>query len=121
VWEGGGGLLGEAVRARLRRVATGVADGGQVVFERRGQKGLESFEIPAPAVDVPPMLLEMERVLQLLSKAEKALPDELKGFPLMPKGGALVADAFKNPEYVHFAVKGALAAFICYLIFSRTA
>src|SRR5215471_20321752 len=83
--------------------------------------GQESFEIAAHAVDVPPMLLEMERVLQLLSKAEKALPDELKGFPLMPKGGALVADAFKNPEYVHFAVKGALAAFICYLIFSLTA
>src|SRR5262249_25635154 len=48
-------------------------------------------------------------------------PEELKGFPLAPKGGAIVADAFKNPEYVQFAIKGALAVFICYLIFTLCA
>jgi multidrug resistance protein MdtO len=67
------------------------------------------------------MLLEMERVLHLLSKSEKDTPEELRGFPLAPKGGAVVADAFRNPDYVHFAIKGALAGFICYLIFTLSA
>ena len=66
------------------------------------------------------MLLEMERVLDLLPKARdpETMPEELKVFP---KGGAVVPDAFTNPAYIHFAIKGALAAFICYLIFTLTA
>ena len=69
------------------------------------------------------MLLEMERVLHLVSKAGACggLPDELRAFPTALKGGAVVADAFRNPAYVHFAIKGALAGFICYLIFTLTA
>ena len=30
-------------------------------------------------------------------------------------------DAFRNPDYIRFAVKGAIAGFICYLIFTLTA
>jgi multidrug resistance protein MdtO len=57
----------------------------------------------------------------LLSISEKVTPEELKAFPMAPKGGALVADAFTNPAYIHFAIKGALASFICYLIFTLSA
>src|SRR5258708_7335293 len=69
-----------------------------------------------------PLLAEMERVVQLLPQAYHAdkLPDELR-LPPVPKGGALAPDAFTNPEYIRFAVKGALAAFICYLIFTMFA
>src|SRR5215468_8509909 len=67
------------------------------------------------------MLLEMERVLDLLPRAreQESMPEELKVFP--KGGGAVVPDAFTNPAYIHFAIKGALAGFICYLIFTLTA
>jgi multidrug resistance protein MdtO len=116
-----GGLLDEALKTRLRQIAAAVAAWRQAVLERRWPKLRESFDTPAHIQDIPPMLLEIERVLHLLSKAENGLPEELKSFPLMPKGGAVVPDAFRNPEYVHFAVKGALAGLICYLIFTLTA
>ncbi len=72
--------------------------------------------------DLLPLLAEMERVVQLLPQAYHAdkLPDELR-LPPVPKGGALAPDAFTNPEYIRFAVKGALAGFICYLIFTMFA
>jgi multidrug resistance protein MdtO len=79
------------------------------------------MDVSAQVAGISPMLLEMERVLHLLSKSQEGTPEELKGFPMVPKGGAVVADAFKNPEYVHFAIKGALAGFICYLIFTLSA
>src|ERR1700722_13316442 len=69
-----------------------------------------------------PLVAEMERVVRLLPQAYQAdkLPEELK-LPPVGKGGAFAPDAFTNPEYIHFAVKGALAAFICYLIFTMFA
>jgi multidrug resistance protein MdtO len=74
-----------------------------------------------PGDEALPLLAEMERVVQLLPLAYRAdkLPEELKLPPA--RGGALAPDAFTNPEYVHFAVKGALAGFICYLIFTMFA
>ncbi|HTA29401.1 MAG TPA: FUSC family protein [Candidatus Cybelea sp.] len=80
--------------------------------EGSGDPGHEAF----------PLLAEMERVVQLLPQAYHAgkLPGEL-GLPSARKGGAFAPDAFTNPEYIHFAVKGALAAFICYLIFTMFA
>jgi multidrug resistance protein MdtO len=116
-------LDNEAIETRLRRIAGAAATWRQAVLERRWPKLEEPSDVPAPVPGAPPMLLELERALHLVSKAEATqdLPDELKAFPMAPKGGAVVADAFRNPEYVHFAIKGALAGFICYLIFTLTA
>ncbi len=78
----------------------------------------------APGHEALPLLAEMERVVQLVPQAYHAdkLPEELE-LPPVRKGGGMVSapDAFTNPEYIHFAVKGALAAFICYLIFTMFA
>jgi len=114
-------LPDDALATRLRRIAGAVAAWRQAILERRWPRFQEPVDVPSQSLGVPPMLLEMERVLHLLSEAEKGTPDELKGFPTVPKGGAVVADAFRNPEYVHFAIKGALAGFICYLIFTLSA
>jgi multidrug resistance protein MdtO len=122
----------EAIETRLRRVAEAAATWRQAVLERRWPQLQEPPPHPlgepqassaarAGSEGAPPMLLEMERVLHLVSKAKDGVPDELKAFPLAPKGGAIVADAFKNPAHIHFAIKGALAGFICYLIFTLSA
>jgi multidrug resistance protein MdtO len=114
-------LPNAAIEARLRRVAGAVATWRQAVLERRWPEHQEPLEAPVQVSGVPPMLLEMERVLQLVSKAKEGIPEELKAFPLAPKGGPIVPDAFSNPAYLRFAIKGALAGFICYLIFTLTA
>jgi len=115
-------LPDEALTPRLRRIAAEVEKWRQAVLENHWPK-LEQPGLPALVPGTAPMLTEMERVLDLVSKASatKELPDELKAFPMEPKGGAVVPDAFSNPAYVQFAVKGALAGFICYLIFTLTA
>jgi multidrug resistance protein MdtO len=109
----------DAIEARLRRVASAVATWRQALLERRWPH-LEPPDPRAQASGGPPMLLEMERVLDLVSKSPNAesLPAELK---VLPKSSPVVSDAFSNPAHIHFAIKGALAAFICYLIFTLTA
>lgn len=114
-------LPNEAIETRLRRVAGAVATWRQAVLERRWPELQEPLDVPVQLPGVPPMLLEMERVLHLVSKAKEGLPDELKSFPIAPKGGPIVPDAFRNPAYLQFALKGALAGFICYLVFTLTA
>jgi multidrug resistance protein MdtO len=113
----------EMMQIRLRRIAGAVTMWRQAVVQSRWPKLEEHSDPPASDLGARPALLEMERVLYLVAKVKDTedLPDELKSFPMPPKGGAIVADAFKNPAYIHFAIKGALAAFICYLIFTLTA
>jgi multidrug resistance protein MdtO len=114
-------LPDEAIAARLRQLAGALAVWRQAILERHWPRFPEPIDVPSQVAGIPPMLLEMERVLHLLSISEKVTPEELKAFPMAPKGGALVADAFTNPAYIHFAIKGALASFICYLIFTLSA
>ena len=70
--------------------------------------------------DALPPLAEMERAAELMpfTFPGQDLPEELKLASKQDKGGMLARDAFTNPEYIHFAIKGALASFICYLIFT---
>jgi multidrug resistance protein MdtO len=114
-------LPNATIETRLRRIAGAVARWRQAVLERRWPQLQEALDAPVQVPGVPPMLLEMERVLQLVSRAKEGTPDELKAFPMAPKGGPVVPDAFTNPAYLRFAIKGALAGFICYLIFTLTA
>jgi multidrug resistance protein MdtO len=111
----------QAIQIRLRHVASAAAIWRQAVLESHWPKLEDDVLVKDPGA--PPMLLEMERVLHLVSKTSPAegLPEELKNFPMTLKGGAIVPDAFSNPAYLHFAIKGALAGFICYLIFTLTA
>jgi multidrug resistance protein MdtO len=73
--------------------------------------------------DALPALAEMERAAELmpLTFPGRELPPELKLSPDQDKGGFLAPDAFTNPEYIRFAIKGGLAGFICYLIFKLAA
>ncbi len=79
-------------------------------------------EAPAPSIPVDLSaaalrpLVDMERTLEQLSvvtRIESTNPTTKEPGPHL-----LLPDATTNPEYVQFAVKGALAALICYFIFT---
>jgi multidrug resistance protein MdtO len=113
-------LPDEGLQLRLRRLATALSHWRQAVLERRWPQVSEGLYARVEVAGGPPMLLEMERVIGLVATAhgQNTSPEELKA---LPKTNAIVSDAFSNPAYIQFAVKGALAAFICYLIFTLTA
>jgi multidrug resistance protein MdtO len=109
---------------RMLRVADTCALWREAISEQRAPNfsALPQKENSMTGRGDRPMLAEMERVIELLPAAFQGnkLPAELT-LPPAGKGGALLPDAFTNPAYIQFAVKGALAAFICYLIFTMFA
>ena len=119
------GSTGESVKKRLQQVADACArwrtaiknNRPPEIFTANAENGSATSEQEAL-----PSLAEMERVVELMpfTFPGRKLPEELKPSPNQDKGGALVPDAFTNPEYVQFATKGALSGFICYLIFTLT-
>jgi multidrug resistance protein MdtO len=65
------------------------------------------------------LLLDMERTLDQIALAvpgHSLEPAQAEGAP-GEKLSLFLPDAFGNPEYVRFAVKGSLAALICYILF----
>jgi multidrug resistance protein MdtO len=68
----------------------------------------------------PPFpLLDIERTLDQIALAVPRYSEELSHIDAAPaeKRTLFLPDAFENPEYVRFAIKGTVAAFICYLVF----
>jgi len=63
----------------------------------------------------PQPLADMERTLEQLSAVARLAPTTPTGKEAGPR--LLIPDATTNPEYVQFAVKGALASLICYILF----
>ena len=113
----------EALEQRLRRIARAAATWREAVVAHRWPQLEHPVAAGAQDPGALPALSEMERVLDLVSKAKagEGLPEDLKVLPNALKGGPFMADAFSNPDYLRFAIKGALAGFICYLIFTLTA
>jgi multidrug resistance protein MdtO len=87
-------------------------------------------EIKRPLQDIPsqlPFLPTMERTVALIPKAfsgsessESESLDTLIAAPLDEAGPAplFVADAFSNPAHVYFALRGTLAAMVCYVTYT---
>ena len=68
----------------------------------------------------PPFpLLDIERTLDQIALAVPRYSEELSHSEAAPaeKRSLFLPDAFDNPDYVRFAIKGTVAAFICYLVF----
>ena len=101
-----------ALRAPLMRVADGCARARRAFAERGWPQPAEDV---APSASTPPPLADMERTLAQLSVVARIEPQT----PTAKEGGPhlLLPDATTNPEYVQFAVKGALASLICYVLF----
>ncbi len=100
------------MRDSLLRVADGCADARRAVAERRRP---EPSAAAPPSASTPPPLADMERTLEQLSVVSRIAPP--KPTTKEPGPHLLLPDATTNPEYVQFAVKGALAALICYVLF----
>lgn len=86
-----------------------------------GHPGVTS-ENAAPNV---PILREMDRTVTLISEV-LAGSDSPSGYYPPPERAAparqfLVPDAFSNPDYVRFAIRGGLAASLCYLTYNLVA
>jgi multidrug resistance protein MdtO len=106
------------MRESLLRVADACARTRQAFAERRWPEPAEAAAHPASEASamMPPPLVDIERTLEQLSTISRI---EAPGPPAEKEAGPrlLIPDATTNPEYVQFAVKGALASLICYVLF----
>jgi multidrug resistance protein MdtO len=110
--------LRPAERARLQRVADECGRVRQALATGRAPE-------PAPRSSAPhagdgpaalPVLAELEHVVDLLRNAleSEAVPAEAAALPEPRR--LFVPDAFTNPEYLRYALKGSLAVMICYVL-----
>ncbi len=113
-------LEGEIHRERLLKVAEACDRTRRAFAELRLPSPREWVALAAqPAAAALSPLADMERTLDEITLA---VPGSFKdsgesGTESTEKLRLFLPDAFTNPEHVRFAVKGALAGFICYVIF----
>jgi multidrug resistance protein MdtO len=107
---------GAAAQASVLRVAEACARTQRAFAERRLPRPPAGVARTAGADQISaglPPLADMERVLDeitLVVRVGTAKPSAEAGPRLF------LPDAFTNPEYVQFAIKGTLSALICYLL-----
>jgi len=71
-----------------------------------------------------PLLREMENTVTLIPQAlagSKSMDEYLEPSEDMPGPKLFVGDAITNPEHLKFALKGCLAASLCYIIYNSIA
>ena len=113
-------LEGEIHRERLLKVADACDRTRRAFAELRLPSPSDWIVLASqPATAALSPLADMERTLDEITLA---VPGRFKesgesGADAAGKLRLFLPDAFTNPEHIRFAVKGALAAFICYVIF----
>lgn len=112
-------FAGPLPRDLLVRVARGCEQARQAFDELR----LPPQTTPLPTADEHKtgpvsLLLDMEWSLGRIALAFSDTEQQDRSHPgIEEKFRLFVPDAFESPEHVHFAIKGALAAMICYFLF----
>ena len=111
---------GQIRHGRLLKVAEGCD---------RMRRAFKELRLPAPGEwvaladeqNTEPIfpLIDLERTLDQIVLAVPRYSEELSQSGAAPaeKRSLFLPDAFDNPEYVRFAVKGAVSALICYVLF----
>jgi multidrug resistance protein MdtO len=104
---------------RLRILAAALANIRNELLNRRIPTQLQFNTEDEPAG--VPMLHEMERTVSLIPQAfaaSRSIPDYLSQVHEIQRPSLFAADAFVNPDHLRFAIKGCLAASICYVIYN---
>jgi multidrug resistance protein MdtO len=104
---------------RLRNLASALANIRNELLNRRipGPLQFNTDEEPAAV----PLLREIEHTVSLIPQAfaaSRSIPEYLSLVHDIPRSSLLAADAFVNPDHLRFALKGCLAASICYVIYN---
>ena len=116
--------VNEESRARLATLRENIANISAEFSDRTHPRRITAFigqELSHPI----PLLVEMERTVSLIS-GTLTEAHEFGAFahPSVPSSSPrrlFFADAFINQEHLHFAIKGGLAASICYLTYNLIA
>jgi multidrug resistance protein MdtO len=117
-------LLNEESRVALGNLGETIAKISAGLSDQHNERRVTTF--PGREFSHPfPLLVEMERTVSLISDALA----ETHGFGTIARPYApsptpkrlFSADAFTNQDHIHFAIKGGLAASICYLTYNLIA
>jgi multidrug resistance protein MdtO len=102
---------------RLQALADQISKLQQKIKARNGKQLIEPLRTPS---DGPLILLGLEQTLDLLRRSVCPAPGHSftldQVYPASPT--ILKPDAFHNPEHLKFALRGCLAATLCYFIFN---
>jgi len=104
---------------RLQNLASALTSIRDDLVNRRIPGPLQ-FNTDAETAGVP-LLHEIEHTVSLIPQAFAAsrhTPEYLSLVDDIPRSSLLAADAFVNPDHLRFALKGCLAAGICYVIYN---
>jgi multidrug resistance protein MdtO len=108
---------------RFRQLASALAIIRTELANRRIPAPVQ-FNKNRPVATSAPLVGEMEDTVSLIAQAfvDSRLSQEHLPSPDDAGGRTLIArDALANPEHLHFALKGCLAASVCYLIYNAVA
>jgi len=104
---------------RLRNLASALTSIGDDLVNRRIPGPLQ-FN-PDEETEGLPLLRQIEHTLSLISQvfaASRPTPEYLSPADELRQPSLLASDAFVNPDHLRFALKGCLAASICYVIYN---
>ena len=105
---------------RLRYLASALASIRNELLNRKIPGPLQ-FNSDEESAGVP-LLREIEHTVSLIPQAfaSRHTPEYLSLVDDIPRPSLFVRDAFTNPDHPRFALKGCLAASICYVIYNAT-
>jgi multidrug resistance protein MdtO len=104
---------------RLRDLASALANIRNELLNRRIPDPLQ-FGTDEKPTGVP-LLREIEHTVSLIPPAfagSRSIPANSSSLDDIPRSSLLAPDAFVNPDHLRFALKGCLAASICYVIYN---
>jgi multidrug resistance protein MdtO len=110
-------------RTRLRNLAAAVGSIGADLLDRRIPRPVQFSTSDWPAAGMP-LLREMENTVTLIPQTfvvSRPINQYLAPSDEMSRSKVIAPDALANPEHLKFAIRGCLAASLCYIIYNSIA